>query len=100
YRMRILDIELGQSRQIPVSDGKKTAMVRVDALSRDQVKTPSGSYKTVKYEAYLFNNVIYRRSAHVYVWLTDDARRLAVQVQVRLQLHIGTITLQLEKDGA
>src|SRR6185503_4877077 len=41
YRMRILDIELGQSKQVPVSDGKKSAMVRVDALSREQVKTPA-----------------------------------------------------------
>jgi Protein of unknown function (DUF3108) len=100
YRMRILDIELGQSKQVPVSDGKKSAMVRVDALDREQVKTPAGLYKTVRYEAYLFNNVIYGRSARVYVWLTDDARRAPVQVQVRLQLHIGTITLQLEREGA
>jgi len=100
YRMRILDIELGQSKQVPVSDGKKSAMVKVDALSREQVKTPAGSYKTVRYEAFLFNKAIYPRSARVFVWLTDDARRLPVQVQVRLQLHIGTITLLLEREGA
>jgi hypothetical protein len=97
--MRTLDLDLGQSREVPVSDGKKAVMVRVEAQRRDPVKTPAGSFKTTRYEAFLFNNVIYRRPGRVYIWMTDDARRLPVQIQVRLQLHIGTITLQLEKEG-
>jgi hypothetical protein len=99
YRMRQLNIEPGQAEQIAVSDGKKSAMARVEAQRREQVKTPAGSFKTVRYEAFLFNDVIYRRSGRLYVWLTDDVRRLPVQIQVRLQVHIGTITLQLEKEG-
>jgi hypothetical protein len=99
YRMRTLNLEPGQSEQIPVSDGKKSALARVEAQRRDTVKTPAGAFKTVRYEAFLFNNVIYRRPGRVYIWLTDDARRLPVQIQVRLQVHIGTITLQLEKEG-
>jgi len=99
YRMRTLNLEPGQSAQIPVSDGKKSVSARVEAQRREQVKTPAGSFRTIRYEAFIFNNVIYRRSGRVYVWLTEDARRLPVKVQVRLQLHIGTITLELEKEG-
>jgi len=47
----------------------------VDSLRRETVKTPAGTFKTVRYEAYLLNNVIYRRSGRVYIWLTDDRRR-------------------------
>jgi hypothetical protein len=99
FRMRTLNLDVGQTGQVPMSDGKKTAMARVDSVRRETVKTPAGTFKTVRYEAYLLNNVIYRRSGHVYIWLTDDRRRLPVQIQVRLQLAIGTITLQLEKEG-
>ena len=99
YKMRSLNLEPGQTTQIAVSDGKKSAMARVDALQRETVKTPAGTYKTVRYEAFLFNDVIYRRSGRLYIWLTDDRRRLPVQIQVRLHLAIGTITLQLEKEG-
>ena len=99
YKMRSLNLEPGQTTQIPVSDGKRSAMARVDALQRETVKTPAGTYKTIRYEAFLFNDVIYRRSGRLYIWLTDDRRRLPVQVQVRLHLAIGTITLQLEKEG-
>ena len=98
YRMRLLNIEPGQTAQIPITDGKQSALVRVDSQRIETVKTPSGVYKTLRYEAYLFNNTIYHRSGRAYIWLTDDARKLPVQIRVRLQLAIGTITLQLEKE--
>jgi Protein of unknown function (DUF3108) len=98
YRMRALNLEPGQTAQIPISDGKKSASVRVDFQRIETVKTPAGVFKAMKYEAFLFNNVIYRRSGRVYIWLTNDRRRLPVQIQVHLQLAIGTITLQLEKE--
>jgi hypothetical protein len=31
------------------------------------------------------------------VWLTDDARRLPVQIRVRMQFTVGAITLPLDK---
>jgi hypothetical protein len=98
YRMRTLNLEPGQTAQVPISDGKKSALVRVDSQRVETVKTPAGVYKAIRYEAYLFNNTIYRRSGRAYIWLTDDRRRLPVQIQVRLHLGIGTITLQLEKE--
>jgi hypothetical protein len=99
YRMRTLNLDLGQSGKVAISDGKKSALARVDALRTETIKTPAGVYKTIRYEAYLFNDVIYHRPGRVFIWLTDDPRRLPVQIQVRLQLTIGTITLQLEKEG-
>jgi hypothetical protein len=95
YFLRTLNLEPGQSTEVPVSDGKKSVMAKVEAQQREDVKIPSGPYKTVRYEVYLFDNVLYRRSAHLYVWLTDDRRRLPVQIRVRMQFTIGTITLQL-----
>ena len=97
YYLRSLTLEPNQSVEIPVSDGKKSAMVKVEAQQREDVKTPEGTFKTIRYEIYLFNNVIYRRSAHLTVWLTDDRRKLPVQIRVRLQFTIGTINLLLEK---
>jgi len=97
YFLRTLNLEPGQSTQIPVSDGKKSVMARVEAQQREDVKTPAGSFKTIRYEVYLFNGVLYQRNAHLNVWLSDDRTRLPVQIRVRMQFAIGTITLQLEK---
>ena len=97
FFIRTLNLEPGQSTQIPVSDGKKSVMVKVEAQAREDVKTPEGAFKTVRYEVYLFDGVLYKRSAHVNVWLSDDRRRLPVQIRVRMTFTIGTINLQLEK---
>jgi hypothetical protein len=97
YFLRTLSLEPGQSALMPLTDGKKSVVAKVEAQQREEVKTAAGTFKTIRYEAYVFNNVLYRRPAHLYVWLTDDQRRLPVQIRVRMQLTIGTITLQLEK---
>ena len=97
YRMRALRLEPGQGAGLPVSDGKRSVEARVEALDRETIETPSGQYRTVRHEAFLFNDVLFRRPGRLFIWLTDDERRLPVQIQVRLQLHVGTVTLQLEK---
>jgi hypothetical protein len=97
FFIRTLNLEPGQSAQIPVTDGKKSVMVKVEAQAREDVKTPAGTFKTMRYEVYLFNNVLYKRSAHVNLWISDDRRRLPVQIRVRMTFTIGTINLQLEK---
>jgi hypothetical protein len=97
YYIRTLNIEPEHNVLVPVTDGKKSVMAKVEAQQREEVKTPAGTFKTVRYEMYIFNNVLYRRSAHLYVWLTDDRRKLPVQIRVRMPITIGTITFQLEK---
>ena len=97
FFLRTLNLEPGQSAQLPLTDGKKSVIAKVEAQQREEIKTNAGTFKTIRYEANVFNNVLYRRPAHLYVWITDDPRRLPVQIRVRMQLTIGTITLQLEK---
>jgi hypothetical protein len=92
-----LNLEPGHSVNVAVSDGKKSVVAKVEAQQREDVKTPEGVFHTIRYEAYLFDNVLYRRSAHLNIWLSDDRRRLPVQIRVKMQFAIGTISLQLEK---
>lgn len=97
-RMRLSSITPGQSMQIPVTDGKKWTNAKVEAQEREDVKTPSGAYKTVRYEAYLFDGALFARKARLFVWLTDDGRKLPVQIRVKFAFPVGTVTLQLEKE--
>jgi hypothetical protein len=96
-RLRRMKPEPGATIELPVSDGKKLISARVDSLAREKVKTPAGQFDTIKYEAFLFNGQLYRRKGRLFVWLTDDDRRLPVQIRIQLPFYIGTVTLQLEK---
>ena len=95
--LRFVRLEPGKTAQIPVSDGKKFVMAKVESQREEPLKTAFGTVNTVKYEIYLFDNVLFRRSGHLHVWITDDDRRLPIQLEVRLTFTIGTITFRLEK---
>lgn len=97
-RLRRTRVEIGQSVQLPVSDGRKYAAVKVEAQEREQVKTPAGTFNTVRYEVNLLNGVVYSRAGRVFVWLTDDNRRVPVQFRLRMSFPLGTVTLELEKE--
>ena len=99
FMLRTIHLEPGQSANIPVSDGKKTVAARIEAQEWEEIKTKAGTFKTLRYEAYIFNNVLYPRNARLTLWVTDDARRLPVQVRVKMQFTIGTVTLSLDKIG-
>jgi hypothetical protein len=96
--LRATKMEPGQSETIPMSDGKKFARVKIEAQDREEVRTPLGVFKTIRHEAFFFDGSLISRNARCFVWLTDDAKRTPVQIRVRMQFLIGTITLQLEKE--
>jgi hypothetical protein len=96
--LRRLRLEPGKTAQIPISDGKKFLQARVESQRREDVKTPLDTFHTIRYEVFLFDNQLYKRPGHMHVWLTDDDRRLPVQLQVRLQFAIGTITFRLTRE--
>lgn len=98
YYLRTLATTQGQVLQIPISDGKKSVLARVEVQEREDVATPAGKFHTVRHEIFLFDNVLYNRKGRLFVWLSDDSRRLPVQIRIRLPLYIGTITLQLNKE--
>lgn len=96
--LRGLSLKPGQTAQIPVSDGRRSASVKVEAQDREDVTTPTQKYKTIRCETYIMNGVVYTRKGRVFIWITDDARRLPVQIQMRMQFPVGTVTLHLLKE--
>ena len=96
-KMRSIRLEPGQSTQIAMTDGKKVASVKVDAQERETVRIGNETYNTTRYEVHMFNEVLVNRKARMYMWITDDNRRLPVQLRLKLSVLVGTITLQLEK---
>ncbi len=97
-KVRGMALEPGKSIQVPVSDGRKSAMVKIEAQERETVKTTAGSFKTVRIEAFLMNGVIYTRKGRLQLWMTDDAKHLPVQIRLRMNFPVGTVTLALARE--
>lgn len=98
FALRAIHLEPGHATEFHMSDGKKSVSAKVEAEKREEIKTDAGTFKTIRYQSYLFNDVLFRRTAHLFIWLTDDNRKIPVQIQIRLQIAIGTITFKLSKE--
>ncbi len=84
--------------ELPISDGKKSVTARIEPQKKEKVETPAGKFQCRRFEAHLFNGVLYRRKGHLFLWLTDDERRVPVQIKIQLPFYLGSITLQLVKE--
>jgi hypothetical protein len=96
--LRIMKPEPPKTVLMPITDGKKTVMARIEAQAKETLKLDGKTYQTVRYEAFLFDNVLYQRKGRLWVWMTEDAAHVPVQIRVRVGFPIGSITLTLDKD--
>ena len=92
-------LDIGQSTIVVLSDGRRTGNVKLEAQGREEITTPAGTFKTIRYEADIFNGVIYARKGRAFLWATDDGDRLPVEIKLRMAFPIGTVTLDLERPG-
>jgi hypothetical protein len=96
-KLRLMDLPPGKSANLPITTGKKMAYAGIDAQTKDTVSISGRTYSTIRYEAYVFDNVLYKRKGRLFIWLTDDADRLPVQLRAQMGFPIGAITLQLQR---
>ena len=92
-----LNLAPGKSIALPVTNGKKMVSARVEAQARESVVVDGKTYQTVRYEAFLFDNVLYKRKGRLFLWISDDPDRTPVQFRIQLGFPVGTISLQLQK---
>ena len=84
---------VGQTVSFPLADSMRTVTVGMKVEAREEIKTPAGTFQTLKVEP-LADEGIVKNRGHIWIWYTDDARHLPVQIQARL--FWGTITFHLQ----
>ncbi len=84
---------VGQTVSFPLADSMRTVTVGMKVEAKEEIKTPAGTFQTVKVQATADEGVVKNRGS-IWIWYTDDARHLPVQVQARL--FWGTITFHLQ----
>jgi Protein of unknown function (DUF3108) len=87
-----LPLQVGQSFVFPVNDGNKTINVQAKVEAKEQIKTPAGTFQTVRLGSEGNADVLKNRG-HISIWYTDDERHLPVQM--RAKLFWGTLTIYL-----
>ncbi|MSN24879.1 MAG: DUF3108 domain-containing protein [Geobacter sp.] len=93
FYFRSVPLKVGASYFIDIFDCKKLWNTEVQVLRREEIETPLGRFKTVVIKPVLKFEGIFARTGDMFIWLTDDERR--IPVQMKSKVRIGSITATL-----
>ena len=96
YFVRVTPLEVGRKYTYDRYFRKEKNPVTIDVLKREKMELPDGS----KVQCLVLHPVIdtkglFSKRSDTRIWLTDDGRRLPVQI--RTKFPFGTITLRLKE---
>ncbi len=88
-----LPLQVGQDIHLPLADAMRTVAVTVKVEGKEDIKTPAGTFQTVRVQPTADAGVVKNRGT-ITIWYTDDARHLPVQI--RAKLFWGTLIFHLQ----
>jgi hypothetical protein len=95
YYLGSLPLQTGSIYAFPLNDGNKTQTVEATAEAREQVKVPAGTFKAVRVQLTASPVGAKKDRGKVWIWYSDDAARIPVQMRARM--FWGTLTLRLKR---
>jgi len=67
--------------------------VKIRVLRKEQVRVPAGTFDCIVIQPIIKTKGIFSENGQAEIWLTDDARR--IMVQMRSKLAFGSLNLYL-----
>jgi Protein of unknown function (DUF3108) len=93
YYIRLLDLDRGEPIQLTVVS-KHTFPLSVLIQGRETIKTPAGTFKTIRVEPRSESDGLIGKGRNLVLWLTDDERKMPVQLKSKLK--VGTLMGKLK----
>lgn len=87
-----LPLQQGATYSFPLNDGGKTVTIHAHVEGKEQIKTPAGTFQTIRIGPEGDYSVLKNRG-RIWIWYSDDERH--VPVQMRAKLFWGTLTVYL-----
>ncbi|MGE0406701.1 MAG: DUF3108 domain-containing protein, partial [Candidatus Korobacteraceae bacterium] len=75
-----------------LNDGGETVDVTVQAEASEAITTPAGEYKTIRVAPQAASGPV-KDKGRMWIWYSDDANRIPVQMRARM--FWGTLTFRL-----
>ena len=98
YFVRTMDLEIGQTYDLDRYFRADRNPVRIKVLRRERITVPAGTYETIVIQPFIKTSKIFSQNGKAEIWLTEDDRRM--MVQVKTNLSFGTLNLFLRKSRA
>jgi hypothetical protein len=94
YLRAVGDFSSDKTIVFDVYDGGKIWSVEVYTLGREIVKTAAGEFSTIKIRTYPKYKGVFMHKGEVFIWLTDDSRKVPVLMKSTLAVGSFVFTLR------
>ena len=95
YYVRTMPLTVGDTSRFSAVSGKKRYELKVLVHGREKVESVLGEVPCIKVEPVLDGDGIFNSKGRIFIWLTDDDRRIPVLMQCEIAL--GSIKAKLTK---
>ena len=93
YFVRTIPLEVGKTYDFNRYFRPDRNPVQIRVLRRETIKVPAGTFNTIVIQPVIKSKGLFSEKGHAEMWLTDDPRRLLVQMKT--DLSIGSLNLYL-----
>ena len=93
YFIRTIPLEVGKEYVFERYFRPDRNPVRIQVLRKERIRVPAGEFETIVIRPIIKARGIFSEDGHAEVWLTDDDRRLMVQMKSRMK--VGSLNLYL-----
>jgi hypothetical protein len=93
FSVRRTELNVGKPVTVRIFDSKKVWDVEVEVLKKEMITVPAGTFHTILIKPKMKSEGIFLRKGDIYIWLTDDERKLPVML--RTKAPIGRISAEL-----
>ncbi|MCF0222080.1 MAG: DUF3108 domain-containing protein [Fibrobacter sp.] len=93
YYVRSIPLAVGDTSKFSAVSGKKRYELKVVTHGREKIKSILGEVNTIKVEPMLDGDGIFVSKGRIFIWFTDDERRIPVLMECEIAL--GSIKAKL-----
>ncbi len=93
YFRSLPKIGVGETVTIDVHESSKNWRLGIVGLNHERVRTGAGEFDAIRVKAQVEFEGVFLERGDVYIWFTDDARRLPVRMESKIK--IGRISANL-----
>jgi hypothetical protein len=98
YFIRTVPLSVGQTYDFPRYFKPDRNPVRVRVLRKESVKVPAGRFDAIVIQPIIKSKGIFSENGKAEIWLSDDDRR--IMLQLKSNLSFGTLNLYLKSHTA
>lgn len=86
YYLRTFKLTVGKKISYRVAHEKENLVLTAEVLRKEHISTPAGEFDTVVTKPSIELNGVFKPVGDIFIWLTDDDRKLLVRVESKLKI--------------